>query len=449
MPEQCFLRWRRKYGNIFTIWLGEQPTVCVAEYNKIIETFQKDGETYSGRFKFEEFNKLVKGISCGLVMTDGELWRGQRRFALQIFRDFGLGKNLMQDKILSELELLFWRIEEEIKQGNDVDFGENIDISVGSIINNFLFGYRFDNERLGEFRQLKKLMDSTLDIQFHPIIVLIQSWAFLRHLPFFNSYFEYFKEINNQFFDFHEKQINEHLNSIISPPTDFVEAFLLEKQQRDLTGAPHYFTIEQLVAVVGDLWFAGQETTSTTLNWGIAFLINYPNVQNKVQAELDSIIGDFDRIITMADRPSLPYLNALINEVQRMSNLLPLNLPHTLTKDVKIDGYYFPKDTIIIPQISAVLADGEIFEKPEEFNPERFLDENGKLKKVDELIPFSVGKRQCLGESLARMELFLFLGNLLNKYKFMPGNDGIPSLKRINGGTARCIKYKCRIIKRE
>lgn len=76
-----------------------------------------------------------------------------------------------------------------------------------------------------------------------------------------------------------------------------------------------------------------------------------------------------------------------------MSNLLPLNLPHTLTKDVKIDGYYFPKDTIIIPQISAVLADGEIFEKPEEFNPERFLDENGKLKKVDELIPFSVGKR--------------------------------------------------------
>uniref|UniRef100_A0A915ME90 Cytochrome P450 n=1 Tax=Meloidogyne javanica TaxID=6303 RepID=A0A915ME90_MELJA len=103
MPEQCFLRWRRKYGNIFTIWLGEQPTVCVAEYNKIIETFQKDGETYSGRFRFEEFNKLIKGISYGLVMTDGELWRGQRRFALQIFRDFGLGKNLMQDKVIIKI----------------------------------------------------------------------------------------------------------------------------------------------------------------------------------------------------------------------------------------------------------------------------------------------------------------------------------------------------------
>jgi len=85
-------------------------------------------------------------------------------------------------------------------------------------------------------------MDSTLDIQFHPIIVLIQSWPFLRHLPFFNSYFKYFKEINNQFFNFHEKQINEHLNSIISPPTDFVEAFLLEKQRMDASGAPHYFT---------------------------------------------------------------------------------------------------------------------------------------------------------------------------------------------------------------
>uniref|UniRef100_A0A915N3C1 Cytochrome P450 n=1 Tax=Meloidogyne javanica TaxID=6303 RepID=A0A915N3C1_MELJA len=384
MPEQCFLRWRRKYGNIFTIWFGEQPQVCVAEFNKIIETFQKDGEAYSGRFTFEEFDKLVRGGTYGIIMTEGEFWRGQRRFALQIFRDFGLGKNLMQDKILSELELLFERIEEEIKQGKDVDFGENIDISVGSIINNFLFGYRFDNERLGEFRQLKKLMDIMLDTGFHPSM------------------------------------------------------------------------IEQLVGVANDLWFAGQETTSTTLNWGIAFLINNPNVQNKVHAELDSIIGDFDRIITTADRPSLPYLNALINvkfnmgiEIQRMANLVPLNVAHKLTKDVKIDGYYIPKDTIIIPQISAVLADGEIFENPEEFSPERFLDENGKLKKVDELIPFSIGKRQCLGEALARMELFLFLGNLLNKYKFMPGNDGIPSLKRFNGGTARCKKFKCRIIKRE
>uniref|UniRef100_A0A914M7G5 Unspecific monooxygenase n=1 Tax=Meloidogyne incognita TaxID=6306 RepID=A0A914M7G5_MELIC len=449
MPEQCFLRWRRKYGNIFTIWFGEQPQVCVAEFNKIIETFQKDGEAYSGRYKFEEFDKLVRGGTYGIIMTEGELWRGQRRFALQIFRDFGLGKNLMQDKILSELELLFERIEEEIKLGKDVDFGENIDISVGSIINNFLFGYRFDNERLGEFRQLKKLMDIMLDTGFHPSMFLIRLWPSLRHLPYVNYYFEYLKGVDNQLFDFHKKQIKEHLNSINSPPTDFVEAFLLEKQQKDLIGVPHDFTIEQLVGVANDLWFAGQETTSTTLNWGIAFLINNPNVQNKVHAELDSIIGDFDRIITTADRSSLPYLNATINEIQRMANLVPLNVAHKLTKDVKIDGYYIPKDTIIIPQISAVLADGEIFENPEEFSPERFLDENGKLKKVDELIPFSIGKRQCLGEALARMELFLFLGNLLNKYKFMPGNDGIPSLKRFNGGTARCKKYKCQIIKRE
>ncbi|CAK5088304.1 unnamed protein product [Meloidogyne enterolobii] len=196
MPEQCFLRWRRKYGNIFTIWFGEQPQVCVAEFNKIIETFQKDGEAYSGRFGFEEFDKLVRGGTYGVIMTEGELWRGQRRFALQIFRDFGLGKNLMQDKILSELELLFERIEEEIKEGKDVDFGENIDISVGSIINNFLFGYRFDNERLGEFRQLKKLMDIILDTGFHPSMVLIRLWPSLRHLPFVNYYFEYLKGVS-------------------------------------------------------------------------------------------------------------------------------------------------------------------------------------------------------------------------------------------------------------
>ncbi|KAF7637785.1 hypothetical protein Mgra_00002759 [Meloidogyne graminicola] len=438
MPEKCFLRWKHKYGNIFTIWFGEQPHVCITDYNKIMETFQKDGETYSGRFRFEEFDKIIKGGSYGIVMTDGDLWREHRRFALQIFRDFGLGKNLMQNKILSELELLFERIDEEISQENEINFSQLIDISVGSIINNFLFGYRFDNEKLGEFYEIKDFMNYVLDKGFNPIMVLLQWWPNLRYLPIMKNYFEEFNENEKRFAAFHERQIKEHLYSINSPPTDFVEAYLLEKQRRDEIGKPHDYTIEQLKGVISDLFFAGQETTSTTLTWGIAFLINYPNIQLKVQKELDLIIGDFDRIITTSDKQTLPYLNALINEIQRVANLIPLNVFHKLTKDVVINGYSLLKGTVIVPQISAVLADGEIFKNPEEFNPERFLDENGKLKKVDELIPFSVGKRQCLGESLARMELFLFLGNLLNKYNFLPGKEGLPSLKRYFGGTARC-----------
>ena len=100
-----------------------------------------------------------------------------------------------------------------------------------------------------------------------------------------------------------------------------------------------------------------------------------------------------------------------------MANLLPLNLIHKTTRDVTIRGYLIPKNTCIVPQIGAVLFDETIFPEPESFKPERFLNENRELKKIEEFCPFSVGKRQCLGESLARMELFLILANLFNQFK--------------------------------
>lgn len=114
-----------------------------------------------------------------------------------------------------------------------------------------------------------------------------------------------------------------------------------------------------------------------------------------------------------------------------MANLLPQNVPHETTRDVVIDGYTIPKGTTIIPQISCVLYDEkvsrhcgymsklwfQIFPDPKRFDPSRFLDADGHLKRVDELIPFSIGKRQCLGEGLARMELFLILANIFNQFR--------------------------------
>lgn len=104
-----------------------------------------------------------------------------------------------------------------------------------------------------------------------------------------------------------------------------------------------------------------------------------------------------------------------------MCNLLAQNLLHRTTRDVELNGYTLPVGTRIVPQLCTVLFDEEIFPEPMRFKPERFLEkkENGcgyKLMKCEELIPFGVGKRQCLGESLARQELFLFTANLFHRY---------------------------------
>lgn len=178
-----------------------------------------------------------------------------------------------------------------------------------------------------------------------------------------------------------------------------------------------------------DLWFAGLTTTNTTINWTISYVLNHPEVQDKMQEELDKVVGS-DRLVTISDKSSLPYMNAVINESQRCVNLLPCNLFHATTRDTVINGNIIPKGTGVIAQISTVMLDEkvllkviffkisyfQIFPDPYKFQPERFIDENGALKKIEQLIPFSVGKRQCLGEGLARMELFLIVANLFNRY---------------------------------
>ena len=193
-----------------------------------------------------------------------------------------------------------------------------------------------------------------------------------------------------------------------------------------------------------DIWFAGQETTSITLGWLCIYMMKYPEVQKKAQEELDKVIGS-DRVVTVADKNSLHYINAIVAETQRFCNLIPLNVVHKTTKDVEIHGWKFPKGTLITDQISSVLFDEKYFRDSCTFNPERFIDENGKFFAPPELIPFGVGKRACLGEGLARMELFLFAANILNQIKLKSPYGMIPGTDKIIHSTSQPLPYKTEI----
>ena len=207
------------------------------------------------------------------------------------------------------------------------------------------------------------------------------------------------------------------------------------------------FSEKQLREVLFDIFIAGQETTANTIIYSFICALNYPEAQRKFQEELDRVIGS-DRIITVADKPNLIYCQAYINETLRLVNLLPQNLFHKNLKDVEINGYKIKAGTTILPQISCVLYDEKIFPDPYTFKPERFIDENGQLKKVDELIPFSIGKRQCPGESLARMELHLIISNFFNNFKITPANGQKPSMNKRPGVTVQPLTFTCDIQKR-
>ncbi|KHJ78427.1 hypothetical protein OESDEN_21952 [Oesophagostomum dentatum] len=113
-------------------------------------------------------------------------------------------------------------------------------------------------------------------------------------------------------------------------------------------------------------------------------------------------------------------------------------------EDVEIMGFHLPKGTIVLPQYGTVHYDTHYYPEPEKFRPERFLDEDGYFKKRPELNPFGMGKRTCLGENLARYELFLLFTTLLQKYEFLPiEGEPLPSLQRSQGMTNVPQKYRC------
>ncbi|KAF1385789.1 hypothetical protein PFLUV_G00111420 [Perca fluviatilis] len=156
-----------------------------------------------------------------------------------------------------------------------------------------------------------------------------------------------------------------------------------------------------------DLFVSGSETISTTLRWAFLYMAKYPEIQAKVQAEIDRVIGQ-SRQPSMEDRANLPYTDAVLHEIQRFGNIVPLSLPRVTNRDIQLGGYTIPK----------VLFDKNEWETPDTFNPGHFLNEEGKFVKRAAFIPFSTGKRACLGESLAKMHLFLFFTSFMQHFTF-------------------------------
>ncbi|CAD6197646.1 unnamed protein product [Caenorhabditis auriculariae] len=423
--------------------MGGQPFVVICDYEKMKDTFVKDGDAYSGKFHMPGAIEVYRGGLYGLVEAEGETWKTHRRYVIQQLREFGVGKNLMESKILLEVEALTKSLKGSAKAETNAQ--ELFDVAVGSVINQFLFGYRFDDDKIEEFRELKTLVSAQMKTFSTPRAFFSVAHPWTKHTFIGKDIWGRMVQYRDAFYAFFYRQLDAHKKEVdfdSEESKDYVEAYLKEQAKRQKEGDKESFSDIQLVNVLLDLWFAGMETSANTLTWAIAYTLNNLETQDKLHEELDRVIGS-DRDILMADKNDLVYVNAFINEVQRVANLLPMNLFHNLTRPVELEGYQLPADTGVLAQISTVLYDEKLFPEPYKFDPSRFIDEKGQLKKVDELIPFSIGKRQCLGEGLARMELFLFIANLFNRFKISPGKAGKPSLHKSFGITMQPIEFSC------
>ncbi|GMS98507.1 hypothetical protein PENTCL1PPCAC_20682, partial [Pristionchus entomophagus] len=342
----------------------------------------------------------------------------------------GMGKNLMEAQVASSVAEYIAHLE-SLSDKEHANLRWPIQVMVANIINELLFGFRYkydDCQPLMDYVKGIKELIETISLP----LVLALIFPRIRNWPIIGWYtvgrFRANQRKLNEFIVRHvERTLSDY--NVEDEPTCFVHAY---KQK---LGQSEHLHQDNLIGTSSDFFFAGMETTTTTLRWAMLYLAVAQDAQDRLREEILDVVGN-DRLPTMADQPKMPYARACILEVQRRANILQTNIVRVAARDVEIRGHKIPKGTWVNGDIHYLMANDPLFANPEEFRPERYLHEDGQtLRKdlVDHTIPFSIGKRVCAGEGLARVELFLGLTATIQKFRITPCEGAQIDLAHIPG----------------
>jgi len=405
-PEEWQAGLRKKYGDVITCDIGmKQKLVILNSADAIYEGFVKQADFLSTRPP-SIFMPVINGK--GLVNEADGKWQELRRFSLSIFREHGIGSKGIEPVITEELQYFLSAMQHT--DGEPFDPENLLTQGVSNVITHVVFGDRFEysDEKLANL-QFKDFVGAAMKNQIVPI---------LKYLPGDPiGYRSGLKDFEKSL-QFAKDQIEKHKEEINydNPPRDFVDAFLVKMKEEE--GNPDTpFTVVNFLTTVMQFYIAGTDTTSSQLYWCYLYAGLYPEVQEKIYLEIKQTVGE--RPVTYADRNSMPYTTAVLTEIQRQRNVALGTLLHYTSSDIKVLGVNIPKGTTVRGNIMAALHDENVYPEPDKFKPERFFNKDGKFVKPDSkhAVNFGTGRRVCLGEHLARAELFMFFVATLQKFE--------------------------------
>nr|XP_039258288.1 cytochrome P450 2J3-like [Styela clava] len=419
-PAESLQKMKKTYGPIMSIQFGRKFWVILNDYDLINQALVKQSEKFSGRPKNFVFNLLFG--QRGIIFQDyGPTWKALHKFGLTTLRGFGVGKKGMEENIIEETHLLI----ENLTTKNTQSLQLKLMLASSNIICRIVFGSRFgySNKRLLHMLDIvRKFTGNCPEANMLALVTLV---SILRFIPPFSGVVKLISSEAKTMSEYLQDIIKEHESTFDEHRLrDFTDAFL--KEIKDDKNDDSIFNKLQLIQYITDLFDAGSATTSSTMGWALLCFVHYPECQEKIAMEIAKTLGE-DGVPSMKDRMEMPYTCAFIQELMRHRTLSPLAM-HKTDGEAILYGYTIPKNTTVCPNLWAVHHDSDYFINPDEFRPERFLDRDGKFVKSCHVIPFSVGPRRCLGEQLARMQIFLFITGIVQKQRVVPDPENpIPS----------------------
>ncbi|XP_063917084.1 cytochrome P450 306a1-like [Zophobas morio] len=408
-PNLDLMQLAEKYGPIYTIKLGLTNTVVIAEAKLLKKVLLKD--QVLARPPLLTFQMMFgeKGLTCCWPL---HMWKNQRKFVADFLRTVGATKTATNKSTLEQLiRKSAENFVQDIHSRGDrtlLDPSEAVGNYVSTIVHTLLLGTSFSRDENTQI-DLSSNIDDVSKMTFCSRLNFL---PFAQFLPQYRKMKNVFKQTMEKIRHTQEKFVNTGVSNFSKNNTSLIDTFLTEMARN---GSDEIYNAEQLKQLLFDLFAASTETTVHSIRWLLLYLARYQEVQSKVRRELLQVLQGEPP--DTGDLAKLGYMKATIAEIARIRTLVPLGFPRYATEDFCVDNMTIKKDSLIIPLLWAIHMDPKVWEKPEEFSPDRFLDGEGKFCKHESLVPFQAGKRMCVGKHLANMMMFQFVATVLQKVK--------------------------------
>ncbi|CAA0812868.1 Cytochrome P450 98A3 [Striga hermonthica] len=415
---RCFTEWSQIYGPIFSVYFGSHLSVVVNSAELAKEVLKDNDQQLAYRNRTRQINKFSKN-GMDLIWSDyGPHYVKVRKLCtLELFsmKRIEALRPIREDEVTAMVESIFKDCVKPENKGKALVLREYLGMMAFLHITRLSFGKRFMDsngviDQQGE--ELKGILNNGIKLGTKKSFAEFLPW--LRFL--FKAENEALNEHDLRADSFTKKIMEEHTlarKKTGNTKNHFVDALLTLQKDYDLSE-------DTVIGLLWDMISAGMDTTTITVEWALAEMVRNPRVQQKLQDELDRVVGR-DRVMTEADIPNLPYLQHVTKECFRLHPPTPLMLPHKANTNVKIGGFDIPKGATVSVNAWAIARDPAVWKDPLEFRPERFQIEDVDMKGTDfRFLPFGSGRRICPGAQLAIFLVSSMLGHMVHHFTLDP-----------------------------
>ncbi|VAI78551.1 unnamed protein product [Triticum turgidum subsp. durum] len=395
LNHRFLARLSARYGPVFRLRLGVRNLVVVSDPRLATEVLHTQGVEFGSRPR----NVVFDIFTARVVQQYRAMWEAE------------------MDDVVSDLRA------DSAARGAGVVVRRRLQLMLYNIMYRMMFDARFDSVddpmfvEATKFNSERSRLAQSFDYNYGDFIPILR--------PFLRGYLNKCRDLQTRRLAFFNSNYVEKRREVMDTPGQdknklrcAIDHILAAEKSGEITP-------ENVIYIVENINVAAIETTLWSIEWALAEVVNHPDVQRKVRGEIRDVLGD-DEPITESNISKLPYLQAVIKETLRLHSPIPLLVPHMNLEEASLGGYTIPKGSKVVVNAWWLANNPELWEKPEEFKPERFLGEESNVDatvggKVDfRFLPFGVGRRSCPGIILALPILALIVGKLVRSFEMVP-----------------------------